>query len=275
MGSRSDIQAGRAYVELYVKGRSRFERVLGDVQRKVSAFGSQMMSTARGVAGLSVSMLAPLGASLKAASDMEEVMNKFNVVFGESSEEVKKWGDNLAGEVGRSKRQIAEFLAEGQDLLVPIGFDAESAEAMSKQLTTLAVDLASFNNMADANVMRDLKAAMTGSGEVMKKYGVIVSAAAVKQEMLNQGLDPGAATEQQKAMARMAIILRGTTAAQGDALRSAGSFANVMKALKGATEDAAGEVGKALLPTVASLGQKTIEGRSRGWEVRGRKPWTR
>ena len=95
---------------------------------------------------------------------------------------------------------------------------------MSKQITALATDLASFNNLADDDVLRDLHAALTGSGEVMKKYGVIVSEAAVKQELLNQGLDPKNATEQQKVMARLAIIMRGTTAAQGDAARSAGSF---------------------------------------------------
>ena len=48
---------------------------------------------------------------------------------------------------------------------------------------------------------------------VMKKYGVIVSEAAVKQELLNQGIDPKTASDQQKVQARMNIIMAGTTAA--------------------------------------------------------------
>ena len=42
-----------------------------------------------------------------------------------------------------------------------------------------------------------------------------------------------------KVMARMAIIMRGTTAAQGDAVRTGGSFANQMKRLKGSLADVA------------------------------------
>ena len=114
--------------------------------------------------------------------------------------------------------------------------------------------------MADADVLRDLHAALTGSGEVMKKYGVLVSEAAVKQELLNQGIEKNKATEQQKVMARLAIIMRGTTAAQGDAIRSAGSFANQMKALQAQVSDAAVEIGSALLPVITPLIPKLANG---------------
>jgi len=136
--------------------------------------------------------------AIKKASDYQEVMSKFETVFGDRTSEVKAWGDEFANQVGRSKTQTAQFLAGAQDLFIPLGFEPGAAEQMSKTVTGLAVDLASFNNMADEDVMRDLQAAMTGSGETMKKYGVIVSEAAVKQELLNQGLDPKVASDQQK-----------------------------------------------------------------------------
>jgi len=202
----------------------------------------------------------PLSLAVQAASDMEETMNKFNVVFGNNAQAVKAWGDTFASQVGRSKNEVADFLSGTQDLLVPIGFAPGTAETMSKQLTRLAIDLASFNNKADADVIRDLHAALTGSSEVMKKYGVIVNETAVKQELFNRGIDKNNATEQQKVMARMAIILRVTTAAQGDAIRSAGSFANQMKALKAKVSDAAVEIGSALLPVVTPLVTKIAAG---------------
>lgn len=144
-------------------------------------------------------------------------------------------------------------MAGSQDLFVPLGFDEGQATDMSKQITKLAVDLASFNNMQDKDTLRDLHAALTGSGEVMKKYGVLVQEAQVKQELLNQGMDPKTATTQQKVMARLNIIMRGTTAAQGDAIRSAGSFANQMKAAKAAVLDAAASIGQVLLPIVTPM----------------------
>jgi len=259
MATATGIRAGRAFVELFaddsklVRGLKRAERRLRAFGASARAIGAKMFAAGSLVAG-------PLSLAVKAASDMEETMNKFNVVFGHNATAVKKWGDEFAGQIGRSKKQVADFLAGTQDLLVPIGFEAGAARDLSKQLTGLAIDLASFNNMADADVLRDLHAALTGSGEVMKKYGVLVSEAAVKQELLNQGIDKNNATEQQKVMARLAIIMRGTTAAQGDAIRSAGSFANQMKALQAQVSDAAVEIGSALLPVITPLITKLAGG---------------
>lgn len=185
-----------------------------------------------------------------AASDVYETVNKFNVVFGENSEAVKRWSDDFADSIGRSRRLVAEFVSGNQDLFVPIGFDAASAEGLSKTVAQLAFDLASFNNLTDQQTFGDLQAALTGSGEVMKKYGVIVNETAVKQELLNQGINPKSATEAQKTYARLNIILRGTTSAQGDALRSMGGFANQWKRFQGIVENSAADIGAKVLPMV-------------------------
>lgn len=252
----SDVEAGRAFVRVSIK-----ENLAGlkRVSAKLKTWGAGISSIGARVTALGAGLSAPFVGAIKAASDMEETMNKFNVVFGDSSKAVKGWSDQFAGSVGRSKKQIADFMAGSQDLFVPLGFAADSALDLSKQVTALAVDLASFNNMSDDDTLRDLHAALTGSGEVMKKYGVIVSEAAVKQELLNQSIDPKTASDQQKVQARLNIIMRGTTAAQGDAIRSAGSFANQMKALKGTLADTAVAIGTALLPVVTPLVTKTAE----------------
>lgn len=228
--------------------------------------GQALRSFSRGVMGAGKIALAGgaviaggLAVAIKAASDMQETMNKFNVVFADNSTAVKKWSDDFATRIGRSKKQIADFMAGSQDLFVPLGFEAGAATELSKQITGLAVDLASFNNTADADALRDLHAALTGSGEVMKKYGVIVSEAAVKQELLNQKIDPKTATEQQKVQARLNLIMRGTTAAQGDAERSSGAFANQVKALKGQISDAAVAIGSAFLPMATKMIAKVRE----------------
>ena len=258
MAAAQGIRAGRAFVELFADD-SKLVRGLKAAQRRLRAFGASVRAMGAKMLAVGSLVAGPLAFSVKAASDMEETMNKFNVVFGASAKVVKAWGDTFGAQVGRSKQQIADFLAGTQDLLVPIGFESGAATEMSKQLTGLAVDLASFNNKADADVLRDLHAALTGSSEVMKKYGVIVNETAVKQELLNQGIDKNKATEQQKVMARMAIIMRGTVAAQGDATRSAGSFANQMKALRAKVSDAAVEIGSALLPVITPLVTKITE----------------
>lgn len=258
MAGQQGIRAGKAFVELYANDR-KLVRGLRSAQRKLKRFGASITAIGAKLLGIASIAATPLAFTIKAASDMEETMNKFNVVFGESSRVVKEWGDDFAKNVGRSKEQIANFMAGSQDLFVPLGFEPGAATEMSKQITKLAVDLASFNNMADADVIRDLHAALTGSGEVMKKYGVLVSEAAVKQELLRQGMDPKTATDQDKVMARLSIIMKGTTAAQGDAIRSSKSFANQMKRLKAAVSDASVSIGNAILPTITKFVTKIAD----------------
>ncbi|HUT10068.1 MAG TPA: hypothetical protein VMY35_17335 [Phycisphaerae bacterium] len=252
MASGSDIRAGGAFVEAYLKDDKLYQG-LERSQRRLQAWGRSATDMGKRLLAVTAVAAAPLAWSIKQASAMEETMNKFNVVFGGNAAVVKGWSDDFGASMGRSKEQVASFMAGSQDLFVPLGFAADAATDMSKQVTQLAVDLASFNNKADADVLRDLHAALTGSGEVMKKYGVIVSEAAVKQELLNQGMDPKVATDQEKVQARLNIILAGTTAAQGDAARSAGSFANQMKALYANVSDAAVEIGNVLLPAVTAI----------------------
>jgi len=251
------FQLAEAYVEISQRGFKGVKRGIAGIAasftKMAKTAGVSKLVAGASIAAVGAAVTAAAYKSIGAASDMEEALNKFNVVFGDNSEEVRKWGDDFAGTMGRSKLQIAEFMAGTQDLLVPMGFEPGAATEMSKQITGLSVDLASFNNLQDANVLNDIQAALTGSGEVMKKYGVIVNETAVKQELLNQGIDKNNATEQQKAQARMNIIMRGTTAAQGDAERSAGSFANQNKRLWATVNDVSVTIGNLFLPAATKV----------------------
>ena len=252
MGLAGAIRAGKAVVEIF-SDTTRLERGLNNAERKLGGFSASAARMGGALIAAGGAAAAPFAASIGAASRLQETMNKFDVVFGSQSAAMKAWGDNYAAQVGRSKEQTASFLAGTQDLLVPMGLEPGSARKMSKDITSLAFDLASFNNLQDADVVRDLQSALTGSGEVMKKYGVILSAAAVNQELMNNAIDPKKATEAQKANARLAIIMKGTTAAQGDAVRSAGSYANQMKRLGATVDNTAASVGGALLPIVTDV----------------------
>jgi hypothetical protein len=259
------VRAGRAFVEVFLR-----DKVTADLRKMVT----RMRSMSRVVAGIGGALLgtgatiaAGFLAPISAASDLQEIMSKFDTVFGENAAAVKTWGDEFASQVGRSKAQIAEFLAGSQDLFVPLGFDEDTATSLSKTITGLSVDLASFNNKLDTDTLRDLHAALTGSGEVMKKYGVIVSEAAVKQELFNQGIKAKDATEQQKVMARLQIIMRGTTAAQGDAIKTAGSWANQNKRIVGSIKDTAAAIGNVLIPILSPFQTKIgdVLSRSGDW----------
>lgn len=258
MASRG-VEAGRAFMRLSIDNKA-FRRGLDNASKRLKAFGLGVTRVGGALVGFGAGLLAPLGLAIRQASDAQETFSKFDTVFGDQAKAAREWGDALAGQVGRSKTEVAGFLSGFQDLLVPIGIDPTAAEASSKALTQLAIDLASFNNKADSATVIDLQAALTGSSEVMKKYGVIVNEAAVKQQLLNEGIQPKNATEQEKVFARLAIIFRDTSVAQGDAIRTADGFANSTKGLLGAITDLGASIGRALLEPLATLASRVKTG---------------
>jgi hypothetical protein len=220
----------------WVSGLKAAESPLAAFESKLGRF----MALVTGAFGFSKLILS--------ASDLQETQSKFDTVFGQNAESARAWGNDYANAVGRSRRQVSMFMAEAQDLFVPLGFDTSSAQQISQTLTSLSTDLASFNNMRDQDVFGNLISGLMGESEPLKKYGVIVNEAAVKQELFNQSIDPSKATDQQKVLARLNIILRMTTAAQGDAIRTGGGWANQWKRLTSVADDLAGTVGSKLLP---------------------------
>lgn len=184
----------------------------------------------------------------KAASDFEETATKFHAVFKEFSADALAWADRFASSVGRAKTEILAWMARLQDTFVPLGFARDKAAQLSSQITMLGVDLASFNNMVDTDVIENLTSAITGQHIAVRKYGVVLNEASLNQALWNVGISGGvrAATNLEKVQARLTIIMSATKDAQGDAIRTAGSFENQMKFLKAAIEDVKVELGDEL-----------------------------
>ena len=183
--------------------------------------------------------------SILAAGDAEEIRNKYEAVFKDMSARSELWAEMFSMTVGRSTLDTLEYLSTFQDTFVPLGFDRAEAALLSEHLTELAVDLASFNNENDTDAIASLQSALVGNHETMRRYGVVITQTTLDQELMNMGIKRGitAATEQEKVMARLNIITNSTADAQGDAARTADSFANQMRALKGNLRDAMAEAG--------------------------------
>lgn len=193
--------------------------------------------------------------SIKAASDVDEMRAKSSVVFGSMTNDVRKWSAELGNSIGRSKTDIEGFASTFQDTFVPMGIARNEATGLSKTITKLGLDLASFNNKADADTMRDLHAALVGNHKTMYKYGVVIKESTLNQELLTMGIEGGnkAATEQQKVMARLNLIMKGTSDAQGDAERTAGSFENQTKKLSANLKELSINIGNSVIPVLQTL----------------------
>ncbi len=237
------------------KSKTKFE----NFAKSAKKIGDNLSKAGRKLTTFVTLPILGLGAAfVKAAADAEETNSKFNVVFRDQADAVRKWAKEFAGATGRSTIENIKFLASVQDLFVPLGVSRDKAADLSKSVVTLATDMSSFNNLPTADVIRDIQSALVGNHETVRKYGVVLDEATVNQELLTMGIEGGnkAATAAEKALARLNLIMAGTTDAQGDAIRTADSFTNRFRALKSSITDLAESFGNLLLPTI----QKLVEG---------------
>lgn len=201
---------------------SGLQKNLRNLQKELGPLASRFTAFGAALAGVGLSGL---------AADAEETQSKFNAVFKDLSDTTETFVNDLASSVGRGRTELRGFLATLQDTFVPLGFARAEAAELSKQLVTLAIDVASFNNEADAAVIRAFQSALVGNTEAVRRYGIVLSQARLEQEALAQGFENGLAglTESEKAQLRLNVILQATADAQGDALRTQDSFQNSLK----------------------------------------------
>ena len=207
------------------------------------AGGAALAATAAVIAATSRKAIA-------AASDLQEVQGKFDVVFAGQEKKAEAWSKTLVDSYAMSMRESKEYLSSIQDLLVPMGMAADKAGLMSNEVVKLSADLGSFNNLPTEKVMEDIQSALVGNYETMKKYGVVLNATVVQEKALAMGLadTKDGLTAGMKAQASYQLMVEGSTAAIGDMARTQDSAANQEKQTKALLEDITALLGKALIP---------------------------
>jgi len=236
---------------------------LGGIQKSLNAIGRAAKSAGGLLAGaFAIRELFNLGIHFKnAARDAEEMESKFDAVFKSASDDVRVWADDLAKEVNRSRFALMDFASTFQDTFVPLGFARGEAAKLSKTLVELAIDVSSFSNKLETDVIRDFQSALVGNTETVRKYGIVITEARLNQEILNSGLAQSKKeiTELNKVQGRLNLIMKGTSDAHGDAARTAGSQANKEKELNAALEELSITMGQLLAPATLRSTEALID----------------
>ena len=193
-------------------------------------------------------------ASIKAAGDADEAWSKFEAVFKDQAIATKAWALDFANAVGRSTSDVAKWLSTLQDTFVPMGLARDKAADLSQSLVALAVDLGSFNDIADEEVIESFQSALVGNTETVRKFGIVINETNTKQEAYISGIaETGSKlTEQQKILARYNLILAGTQDAQGDVERTSDSLNNRTKAMNASWKNFTETLGKKFVPEASA-----------------------
>ena len=202
-----------------------------------------------------VAALAGLGtAAFKAAqraSDLAEEQSKVGVIFGESAKEVLDFSKNAGTALGQSQRQALAAAGTFGTLGKAAGLTGSELAGFTTQFTTLASDLASFNNTTPEDAIQAIGAALRGEAEPIRRYGVLLDDATLRNKAFQLGLiktTKDALTPANKSLAAQAFILEQTRDAQGDFARTSDGAANQQRIMAANIENATAAIGNAFLP---------------------------
>ena len=226
-----------------------FQSGLRKATKSIQKFGKSMQRTGE---SLSKNLSAPIAlagvASIKMASDFEESLNKTRVAFGESSSAIEAFAKTTLKSFGIAEGSALEMASLFGDMATAMGLSQSEAAGMAKSLVGLAGDLASFKNIGIEQAQTALAGIFTGETESLKKLGIVITEANLKQFGYNKTM-----TQSEKIGIRYRAIIEQTKNAQGDFLRTSDGVANSSRVLGESIKQLSQQFGVLLLPLASKL----------------------
>lgn len=226
---------------------------LDETRSKAAGLENAFSSIGSVIAGLGIGMIVKqqVSEAVDYASDLTEVQNVVDTVFGENSA-VNDWSKNMLNAFGLNELSAKQFAGTMGAMLSSSGLE-EHAETMSMSLTELAGDMASFYNLDAEEAFNKIRSGISGETEPLKQLGINMSVANLEAYALSQGIDKSydSMSQAEQTMLRYAYLMDATANAQGDFARTSDSYANQTKLLKENWTQFTGELATNALPILA------------------------
>lgn len=206
-------------------------------------------------------ILAATGAAVKLSSDMSESVNKIESVFAGGAESMKQWASTSIETMGLSRQSALDMAAGFGDMGNSMGIANATNREMSTTITQLAADMASFKNVSVERAATALNGIYTGEGEALKSLGIVMTEATLQQFAINEGIKTQYSnmTQAEKVMLRYRYVLKNTTTAQGDFVRTGGGLANQSRMITENLKDLGEELGSFVAPAINNIMVKINE----------------
>lgn len=215
-----------------------------------------------------------LGRAMDYSSSMTEAANVVSVAFGKQSDKMNEFANTAIKDFGLAKLAATEYASRFQTMGKTMGITAnqivaandfitkkisgnsnaysklgDSVADMSINLTKLTADMASLYNQDYADVAQDMQAIFTGMTRPLRKYGLDLTQATLKEWALANGLDADIEkmSQAEKTMLRYQYVMSRTSGAMGDFAKTADTWANAMRTVKQLLQEIARLIGEALI----------------------------
>jgi hypothetical protein len=243
------------------------DRGIKDAERELKGFSGKISKSLGGVMDVAKKTALAIGAigagaavalkpAIDAASDLEETITKTQQLFGDASDEIIKFADTAAKKLGQSKQVALDAAGTFAIFGKAAGITGSDLVKFSQDFTVLATDLASFFNTSPEEAITAIGAALRGESEPIRRYGVLLDQAILKDKALELGIITDTKqplTPAERVLAAQAAIYEQTTDAQGDFTRTSKGLANQQRILKAQLQNTVAAIGAQLLPVMTKI----------------------
>lgn len=234
---------------------NKFNKELGNVQNIADKSGSKIAGSFKKIgvavaAAFSVSKIIKFSKEcISLGSDIAEVQNVVDVAFKTMNENVNSFASNAIEQFGLSQLATKKYMGTFGAMSQAFGFTEKEAYEMSKTLTGLTGDVASFYNLNPDEAYNKIKSVFTGETETLKQLGVVMTQNALDQYALANGYGKTTAkmTEQEKVALRYNFVLKQLEMASGDFVRTQDSWANQTRVLSLRFDELKATIGQGLI----------------------------
>jgi hypothetical protein len=196
----------------------------------------------------------------KAIADVNsyvENVNLFTVSMGKYADEAMSYAKKVENAMGVDISEFIRNQAIFKNMADGFGVAEEQAYKLSKGLTELAYDMSSFYNVNMEEVFQRLQSGVAGEIEPVRRWGIALDQASMKQWMLQKGIEANISTMNQadKAMVRYNMIVEtmANKGAIGDLARTIQTPANAIRILNQQVTQLSRAFGTLLIPILIKV----------------------
>lgn len=218
------------------------------LQSKISG---TILKTKLLVSGLK-SIVTSIVSLVEKAADYEESLNLFTVTMEDNAKQGVEWIEKFSNALYLDPTEVMQYMGSFNSLIKGLGTANDKAYLMSKNLTQLTYDLASFKNIKPETAFEKLQSAISGEIEPLRNVGVALSENTLQELAYSLGLEANVRdlTEAQKAQLRYIQIMKASSEWQTDMGRTLVTPANALRVVRQEFTMVARAIGRVFIPIV-------------------------
>lgn len=219
--------------------------------------GTKGMLKQLGLLGLGVTaaheLVSTFTDGIRGAAELEQSKGAIAAVFKEDADQIDASAKKAAKSLGLSRNEYNELASTVGAGLKNKGIEDFSGQ--TQRLLGLGADLAAQFGGPTSDAVAAIGSLMRGEADPIERFGVGISETAVAAELAARGQSKltGAALESAKAQARLDLLFRQTTDAQGAFNRESETAAGKQQRAAAQWDDLKTKIGEGFLPVITNV----------------------